>query len=135
MLPTWDRLQDLRRGTKKPTELDPEAVRAVKGVTTVEGINHNSDRIEAYRVGLQEGKRMSLLGKLAHLTDDALKFTDETGEVLDGISEKIALARQRRDVAKQKHHGYYDGIIKGVEDSVTVIDRLSNGPLPEGGKS
>ncbi len=130
MLPGWDRLQDLRGGKG----LAKDADREIKGVTTAATINANADRIEAYRVGLREGKRMSLLGKLAHLTADADKFTEETVQVLDGIAEKIALARARRDVAKEKHHGYYDGIIKGVEESVTVIDRLSNGPLPEGGQ-
>ncbi len=130
MLPGWDRLQDLRGG--KPVAKDAD--REIKAVTTAVTINANADRIEAYRVGLREGKRMSLLGKLAHLTADADKFTEETVQVLDGIAEKIALARARRDIAKDKHHGYYDGIIKGVEESVTVIDRLSNGPLPEGGQ-
>lgn len=77
---------------------------------------------------------MSLLGKLSHLTEDAQKFNDETVMVLDGIGEKIAVARTKRDVAKDKHHGYYDTIIKGVEDSVEVINRLSNGPLSEGGE-
>lgn len=78
---------------------------------------------------------MSLLGKLSHLTEDAQKFNEETGTVLDQIGEKIALARTKRDEAKTKHHGYYDTIIAGVDESMKVIERLSNGPLSEGGES
>lgn len=78
---------------------------------------------------------MSLSGKMAALTESAQDFHNSTEAVLDGIAEKIALAKTKRDVAAEKHHGFYDGIIKGVEDSVTVIDRLSNGvPLSEGGE-
>lgn len=130
MFSNWDRLQDLRGG--KSVRSDSEVAKAVIDPATIE---KNTDKIQAYRVGLQEGKRMSLLGRLAHLTEDAEKFNQETVDVLDGIGEKIASARRKRDVAKDKHHGYYDGIIKGVEESVTVIDRLSNGPLSEGGGS
>jgi len=38
------------------------------------------------------------------------------------------------NVAAEKHHGYYDGIISTVDDSVEVIDRLSNGPLGQDGE-
>lgn len=96
-----------------------------------------TDRVIIQRV-LTEMKRegkLSLTGKMAALTESALDFTKETETVLDGIAEKIATARTKRDAAKEKHHAYYDTIISGVEDSVKVIDRLSNGPLPEGGQS
>jgi|SRR5579872_5246424 len=128
MLPGWDRLQDLRGGKGVATEAKPDAITQAVADRTESLI---AERVVRKKVGAHA---MSLLGKLAHLTADAEQFTDETGKVLDGISEKIALARARRDIAKDKHHGYYDGIIKGVEESVTVIDRLSNSPLPEGGQ-
>lgn len=82
--------------------------------------------------GIREGRRMSLKGKMAALTESAQDFTKETEAVLDGISEKIALARTKRDAAKDRHHGYYDGIIEGIDESTAVIDRLSNDPLGEG---
>lgn len=71
---------------------------------------------------------------MAALTESAQDFSTSTEAVLDGIAEKIALAKTKRDAAADKHHGFYDGIIKGVDESVAVIDRLSNGPLSEDGK-
>ena len=139
MRPGWDLLQDLRGG--KPAATSPkdetrpdEASREVRAVTSETTILANAIRLRGLTDGIKEGKRMSLLGKLQHLTEEAQSFNTETEQVLDGISEKIKLGRARRDIAKDKHHAYYDGIIAGVEESVTVIDRLSNGPLPEDGK-
>lgn len=85
--------------------------------------------------GVREGKRMSLLGKMAHLTSSAQDFHRETEAALDGIAEKIEAGRRKRDEAVAKHHAYYDAIIAGVDESLGVIDRLSNGPLPDGGES
>ena len=139
MLPGWDRLQDLRGG-KYPAKKEPETVkdeataRAVHGVTDQNTINLNAERISAYAAGVKEGKKMSLLGKLKHLTEEAQSFNDETEASLDGISEKIAAGRIKRAEAEAKHHAYYDAIIAGVDESVKVIDRLSNGPLHEDGK-
>lgn len=99
-------------------------------------VSDAADRITAARVMLRlrrEGRDMSLLGKMAHLTESAQDFTRETEAVLDGIAEKIKVAKQKRDIAKDRHHGYYDAIITGVDESVQVIDRLSNSPLPENG--
>jgi hypothetical protein len=95
-----------------------------------------ADRITAERVVRQlarEGAGMSLLGKMKHLTESARDFHSDTEIVLDGIADKIRLAREKRDAAAEVHHGYYDGIIDGVEESIEVIDRLSNGPLHEDG--
>lgn len=78
---------------------------------------------------------MSLLGKMKHLTDEAQKFNDETSVAMDGISDKIAAGRTKRQAAVDKHHAYYDAIIGAVDESTKVIDRLSNGPLSEGGES
>lgn len=113
------------RGTQ-PDEPTPPLATAISDAT---------DRIVAERVvkALVRENRMSLLGKMKALTESAEDFTKETGDVLDGIAEKIAKAKLKRDAAKDKHHAYYDTIIQGVDESVVVIDRLSNGPLPEGG--
>lgn len=142
MLPGWDKLQDLRRGaaTVQPipvaTVPKPEVPIEAELVADPGVLEATTDRIVAKRVlvDIARKDRMSLLGKLQHLTDDAQDFHRETEEVLDGIAEKIALGRKKRDTAKEKHHGYYDAIIHGVDESVKVIDRLSNGPLSEGGK-
>jgi hypothetical protein len=89
-----------------------------------------SRKLDAVLVeGIKEGRRMSLKGKMAALTESAADFTKETHATLDGISSKIAVAREKRDAAALKHHGYYDGIISGIEESVEAIDRLSNVPL------
>ena len=113
----------------------PETQRAVRAVTTAATIDGNATRIQAYRQGIQEGKRMSLLGKMQHLTEAATDFHKETEAVLDGIAAKIATGKQKRDEAAAKHHGYYDAIIAGVDQSTEVIDRLSNGPLHGDGET
>lgn len=110
------------------TPTKPDITQAVADAT---------DRITAARVVHQmvrQGKTMSLLGKMAHLTESAQDFHKQTEVVLDGIAEKIETATRKRDEATAKHHAYYDTIIKGVDDSVAVIDRLSNGPLHSDGE-
>jgi hypothetical protein len=110
-----------------------------RALTDVPSLERGADTIVAARVllgtanNIREG-RLSLLGKMKALTESAEEFNKGTEDVLDGIAAKITTAKTKRDAAAEKHHGYYDGIIKGVEESVTVIDRLSNGPLPEGGE-
>jgi hypothetical protein len=96
-----------------------------------------TDRVTALRVvtSMQRNGRLSLTGKLAALTESAQDFNKGTEEVLDSIAAKIELAKTKRDAAAEKHHGYYDTIIKGVDESVVVIDRLSNVPLSGDGGS
>jgi hypothetical protein len=145
MLPGWDRLQDLRAG-RKVDQPDPIPVATVPPPETpVEAklivdpgvLDATTDRIVAKRVmtDIARNERMSLLGKLAHLTEEAQDFHRETEQDLDGISEKIALGREKRKAAVEKHHGYYDAIIAGVDESTKVIDRLSNGPLHGDGEN
>jgi hypothetical protein len=126
MLPGWDKMQDLRGFIGPKQKEKPDITQAIADA---------ADRVTAYRVikYAKGSPQMSLLGKMQHLTETAQDFHNETEAVLDGIAAKIELAKERRETAKDKHHGYYDAIIKGVDDSVTVIDRLSNGPLPDGG--
>jgi hypothetical protein len=99
-------------------------------------IDAGADRLVTARVltTIARDRRMSLTGKMAALTERAQDFHKKTETVLDGIAEKIAKAETKRDEAADKHHGYYDGIIKGVDDSVAVIERLSNVPLGEDGE-
>lgn len=107
-----------------------------QAVVDAKAIDSAADRIVTARVltTIARDQRMSLTGKMAALTERAQDFHRKTEGVLDGIAEKIAKAETKRDDAAEKHHGYYDAIIKGVDDSVAVIDRLSNGPLGEGGE-
>lgn len=96
-----------------------------------------TDRVTALRVvtQMQREGRLSLSGKMAALTERAQDFHKKTETVLDGIAEKIGKAEAKRDVAAGKHHTYYDSVIAGVDESVAVIDRLSNGaPLGEDGE-
>jgi hypothetical protein len=106
--------------------IEDDIVRAVSGA---------ADRVRMFTEGIREGRRMSLLGKMKALTESAEDFTRDTHASLDGISEKIAVARGKRDAAVNKHHNYYDTVIAGVEESVEVIDRLSNGPLSGDGEN
>src|SRR5579872_865595 len=121
MLPGWDRLQDLRGGKGVATEAKPDAITQAVADRTESLI---AERVVRKKVGAHA---MSLLGKLAHLTADAEQFTDETGKVLDGISEKIALARARRDIAKDKHHGllrrYHQGRRRIRDRDRSVVKR------------
>lgn len=80
-------------------------------------------------VAAHTGKRMSLLGKMNALTERAQDFTKATEASMDAIAEKIGTAEKKRDEAMPKHHAYYDSVISGIDESVKVIDRLSNGPL------
>src|SRR5487761_418221 len=120
MLPGWDKLQDLR----KPRDGSLEAARIVDK----DALDAGADQIVAARVLtiIARDRKMSLLGKLQHLTEEAQHFHEETELTLDAISEKIAEGRRKRDQASQKHHAYYDAIISGVEESTKVIERLSN---------
>jgi hypothetical protein len=130
MYPDFDKHQDLRqpRKTEGPSAQDrPDIAHELSELT---------DRVTAVRVvtTMQREGRLSLTGKMAALTERAQDFHKKTETVLDGIAEKISKAESKRDVAAGKHHSYYDGIIAGVDESVAVIDRLSNGPLQEGGE-
>lgn len=108
-----------------------------EALVTTEEIAHVTDRIVTARIltNIARENRLSLTGKMSALTESAQEFHKGTEAVLDGIAAKIALAKTKRDAAAQKHHGFYDEIIKGVEESTAVIDRLSNGPLHEDGES
>jgi hypothetical protein len=116
------------RPTEPPITAKPDAFPELAELT---------DEVVAVRVvsELRREGKLSLLGKMKALTESAEDFNKETETVLDGISDKIAAAKLKRTTAAEKHHGYYDGLIKGIEESVTVIDRLSNGPLSEDGGS
>lgn len=95
-----------------------------------------TDSLVIERLLRRKGFRdMSLLGKMKHLTEAAQDFHKETEAALDGIAEKIQTGRNKREEAVQKHHAYYDAIIAGVDESTSVIDRLSNGPLHDDGGS
>jgi hypothetical protein len=114
------------RGTQ-PNEPTPEITNAIDAA---------ADRIVAERVvkALVRENRMSLLGKMKALTESASEFNKTTELALDGIAEKIETAKVKRSAAVDKHHGYYDTLIKGIEESTEVIDKLSNGaPLDEDG--
>ena len=130
----------LWRDTRHPVERAADeryAAARAGGDGITAAVADAADRITAVRVVTQmvkEGKRMSLLGKMKALTESAQDFNKETETVLDGIADKIAAAKVKRTAAAEKHHGYYDGLIKGIEDSVVVIDRLSNGPLDSDGE-
>lgn len=113
--------------TRHPIEVEADLRYAAARTNRIVEVSKKLDAVLV--AGIEEGRRMSLRGKMAALTESAQDFTKETETVLDGIAEKIAAARTKRDDAAVKHHDYYDSIIQGVDDSIEVIDRLSNGPL------
>jgi len=88
------------------------------------------DGVLAAAIAEGKGARpMSLMGKMAALTESAQDFNRETGEKLDALATRIPALAEKRDAALAKHHAYYNGLEKGIDDSAAVIDRLSNGPL------
>lgn len=78
---------------------------------------------------------MSLMGKLDALTESATDFNKSTGDKLDLLAKRIPALVTKRDEALRKHHAYYDGIEKGIDQSTQVIERLSNIPLGEDSES
>lgn len=120
--------------SNRPTK--PDQISIEEALVSPFAIAHAADRLVTARVltNIAREKRLSISGKMAALTERARDFNAKTEGVLDGISEKIAKAEAKRDIAAEKHHGYYDGIISGVDASIADIDRLSNGPLSEDGK-
>lgn len=120
MLPGWDRLQDLRRGRDGKEH-------EVQAVTDAATINRNADRIEAYRVGLQEGKRMSKLGavadRIAQKKEAHDKKADEWASRLDAL-----------DKVEPQAFAFGDSIIAERETDVKEMEanmrRISN--LPNG---
>lgn len=83
-------------------------------------------------VRLHTGKSMSLLGKMNALTESAQDFNTQTGAKLDELQARLKPLAVKRDAALAKHHSYYDGIERGLDESTVVIDKLSNGPLDGG---
>jgi len=118
------------------TGIAQEVVSADVAIVSAEAIDGAADRLVAARVltTIARDRRMSLTGKMAALTERAQDFHKKTETVLDGIAAKIGVAERKRDAAAEKHHSYYDAIIKGVDESVAVIERLSNVPLGEDGE-
>lgn len=108
-----------------------------RALVTTEEIAHVTDKIVTARIltNIARERRLSIAGKMAALTERAKDFNTKTEGVLDGIAEKITKAEAKRDTAAEKHHAYYDLVIAGVDESISAIERLSNGPLSEGGGS
>jgi hypothetical protein len=117
--------------------LDQVGRRTTDRPDIVHELSEAADRIVAARVvtAMKREGKLSLLGKMKALTESAEDFNKETEVALDGIAEKISAATIKRTAAVEKHHGYYDGLIKGIEESVMVIDKLSNGPLLDGSEN
>lgn len=92
-----------------------------------------ADRITAVRVVIQRERKLSLASKMAEIAANTKSLNEKTSNALDSIIEKQAKAASKVNEAESKHHAYYDAIISGADESIAVIDRLSNGPLSEGG--
>ena len=113
------RYEEMRRERERELAQETDITKAIAAA---------ADRIAAYTDGLKEGRRMSLLGKMKHLTESAQDFNTKTEAALDGIQAKIDASSAKRDDAVAKHHAYYDTVNKGVDETIAVIDQLSNGP-------
>lgn len=109
----------LWRDTRHRTEVEADAsyARARAAVTDVDHINVNSDRIQAYRVGLVEGRRMS---KLAAISERIIekkaahdKKADEWAARLDDLDKRepgafaigdAVIAEKEGDVAEMERN-------------------------------
>lgn len=78
---------------------------------------------------VQTLRRGSLSAKIGSLADEMADFNAESHKVVDGIREKVARAREKRDEAAAAQHAHYDGLINDWQDSIDSAERLSNIPL------
>jgi nitrogen-specific signal transduction histidine kinase len=85
--------------------------------------------VTAIAANKETDRLMNLVDKMAVLRERAESFNRETDKELDAIAEKIETARKKREETAARHHAYYDGVIKGIDESIAVIDQLSNGPV------
>ena len=119
----------LWRDTRHRTEVEADnryaQARAVKGVTDVASIEKNADKIQAYRVGLVEGRRMS---KLAAISERIV----EKKAAHDRKADEWAA---RLDALDQREPGAFaigDAVIAEKEGDVAEMERnmrtLSNLP-------
>ena len=95
------------------------------------------DTMLTHSIGsLTRGRRGGgLSAKISELASDMEDFNRETDIVLDGIRDKITVARRKRDEASEAQHGHYDGLIGDFQDTIDAVDRISNLPFDKGGKT
>jgi len=79
-------------------------------------------------------RRGSLSAKISILSDEMADFEVESHRVVDGIRQKVADARDKRDEAAAAQHAHYDGLIGDFQESIDAVERLSNLPLGGSGR-
>src|SRR5277367_1876578 len=85
---------------------------------------------------LSRGRRSGgLSSKISELAADMETFNQETDIVLDGIRDKMTVARAKREEAAEVQHGHFDNLIGDFQDTIDAVDRLSNLPFDKGGKT
>jgi len=96
----------------------------------------SSRKLDAHLTrSIRDTRRGSLSAKVADITEQMGDFNQETHIVLDGLRDKIAEARKKRDEAAEAQHGHYDQLIGDFQDTIDAVERLSNSPLDGDGKT
>lgn len=80
-------------------------------------------------------ERGALSTKISDLATEMDDFNTETHLVVDGVRDKIRLARRKRDEAVEVQHAHYDGLIGDFQETIDASEQFSNLPLDRGGKS
>lgn len=116
-------------------EIQPAEVGKVSDIIPPGQAIESSRKLDAVLMrSIRDTRRGSLSAKVADITEQMGDFTQETHIVLDGLRDKIALAREKRDEAAEAQHTHYDGLIGDFQDSIDAVERLSNAPFDGGGK-
>lgn len=118
--------RDSRHAVEKAADDRYAQARAVKGVTDIETINVNADRIEAYRTGMVEGRKMSKLAAISErivekkATHD--KKADEWAARLDSLDKREPGAFAIGDAVIAEK----EGDLAEMEKNMRTISNLPN---------
>jgi hypothetical protein len=120
----------LWRDTRHRTEVEADdryaQARAVKGVTDAASIEKNADKIQAYRVGLVEGRRMSKLAAISERIVEKKaahdKKADEWAARLDALDQREPGAFAIGDAVIAER----DADLKEMEDTMRGLSNLPN---------
>lgn len=118
--------RDSRHPVEKSADDRYAQARAVKGVTDAETINVNADRIEAYRTGMVEGRKMSKLAAISERIVEKKaahdKKADEWAARLDALDQREPGAFAIGDAVIEEK----EGDVAEMEKNMRTISNLPN---------
>jgi hypothetical protein len=116
-------------------EIKPTDVGKVSEIIPPGQAIESSRRLDLHlNKSIRATRRGHLSSKISELAADMEDFNRETDVVLDGLRDKMQLARRKREEATEAQHGHFDGLIGDFQDTIDAVDRLSNLPFDNGGE-